>query len=372
MKKRHLIYLLLFLFSCSAEDENKIALYKIEKDRLFGFINKEGKVIIAPQFHYVSDFSEGLAYARKDSLYGFVNGKGKYVIQFSEKGECLMMELMAVLGMGPEISNIRFSNGLAVFIDPKAEKYGYLNKQGEFEIAPTFESALPFSEGLAAVKLNGKYGYIDDKGKLIIDYQFDKAGNFYCERAVCLFSKVNKEDFNAISWNTVVIDKAGSIINSPQGMVQIGNFSEKIASKLVAEEQIFNIIKGKYPRGYTFIDKDLNEISKYHFDFARNFKQSWAAIKYNGKWGFIKNDFETIIDPVYENAQSFSDSLAPVKNDGKWGFINMNGEIVIENKYDSVMMFQNKLAYVIYENHGFKINGYVDKMGKLIWYSETH
>ena len=40
-----------------------------------------------------------------------------------------------------------------------------------------------FSEGLAAVELDEKMGYIDIKGKLVIDPQFDRALPFSNERA---------------------------------------------------------------------------------------------------------------------------------------------------------------------------------------------
>ncbi|MDJ0515966.1 MAG: WG repeat-containing protein [Trichodesmium sp. MO_231.B1] len=35
-----------------------------------------------------------------------------------------------------------------------------------------------FSEGLAAVKKDGKWGYIDKTGKIVIPYQFDDAYGF--------------------------------------------------------------------------------------------------------------------------------------------------------------------------------------------------
>lgn len=46
-------------------------------------------------------------------------------------------------------------------------------------IAPsTYEDAKPFAENYAAVKNNGKWGFIDNTGTLVIDYQFDNARSF--------------------------------------------------------------------------------------------------------------------------------------------------------------------------------------------------
>lgn len=45
-------------------------------------------------------------------------------------------------------------------------------------IAPQYEDAMPFSEGLAAVKKDGKWGYIDESGAVVIPFQFDRAYGF--------------------------------------------------------------------------------------------------------------------------------------------------------------------------------------------------
>lgn len=48
----------------------------------------------------------------------------------------------------------------------------------EIAIAPQYEDAKSFSNGYAAVKKNGKWGYIDETGKVIVDFQYDWAGPF--------------------------------------------------------------------------------------------------------------------------------------------------------------------------------------------------
>ena len=47
-----------------------------------------------------------------------------------------------------------------------------------------------FSEGLAAVQKDGKWGYIDTKGRLVIDYQFDSAA--YFSEGLAFVEKNNK------------------------------------------------------------------------------------------------------------------------------------------------------------------------------------
>ena len=45
-------------------------------------------------------------------------------------------------------------------------KWGYISKSGKLVIAPSFDSAAPFAERLAAVKTGGLWGYINKTGEL--------------------------------------------------------------------------------------------------------------------------------------------------------------------------------------------------------------
>jgi hypothetical protein len=43
-------------------------------------------------------------------------------------------------------------------------KWGYIDRTGKYVVNPQFDSADPFSEGLATVKLGSKWGYVDESG----------------------------------------------------------------------------------------------------------------------------------------------------------------------------------------------------------------
>jgi len=57
-------------------------------------------------------------------------------------------------------------------------KVGYKDENGNVVIQSTYEKGLEFSEGLAAVKQNGKWGYIDKTGKIVIPCEYIKVGKF--------------------------------------------------------------------------------------------------------------------------------------------------------------------------------------------------
>ena len=83
--------------------------------------------------------------------------------------------------ISPQYTDVakEFEEGLAaVEINGKV---GFIDKNNRFVIAPKFEpmkNLKGFSQGLAAVKIGDKYGYIDKTGKFIIEPQFDYAENF--------------------------------------------------------------------------------------------------------------------------------------------------------------------------------------------------
>lgn len=51
-----------------------------------------------------------------------------------------------------------FSEGLAPV--EVGGKWGYVDKTGKYAISPQFDRAFPFSEGLAAAKAGGKWGFV--------------------------------------------------------------------------------------------------------------------------------------------------------------------------------------------------------------------
>ena len=130
--------------------------------RNWGFIDREGTLVILSQFDDARGFSEGLALVNIDRNWGFIDREGTLVIdpQFYAAG--------------------RFSEGLApVRIGSRwSGKWGFIDRQGTFVIDPQFDDAWGFSKGLAPVNIGGKWGFIDRQGTLVIFPQFDDAWSF--------------------------------------------------------------------------------------------------------------------------------------------------------------------------------------------------
>ena len=64
------------------------------------------------------------------------------------------------------------------FYSATNDKYGYKDEKGKVIVAPKYDLAYSIEEGMAAVRLNGKYGYVNRDGKEIISPKYDNTWKF--------------------------------------------------------------------------------------------------------------------------------------------------------------------------------------------------
>ncbi len=129
-----------------------------------------------------------------------------------------------------------------------------MDRNGKIIVQPQFDEAFSFAEsGLAKVRQNGKYGFINKQGEIVIQPQFDDAGSF-------------------------------------------------------RESRLIPAQRGKY--GY--IGKSGNIKIPFIYDDVWDFSDGLAKVRKNGKYGFIDKSGDTKIKFIYDSAQRFSEGLAKV------------------------------------------------------------
>ncbi|MBU1626319.1 WG repeat-containing protein, partial [bacterium] len=162
---------------------------------------------------------------------------------------------------------------------------------------------------LYPVTVDGKLGYIDKTGKIIIEPQFQSA---------------DRQD------------------------LYVGQFSEGLA---------FVRLDNKF--GY--IDMTGNIVVETKFDGAYQFSEGLARIKIEGKYGFIDKQGNIVIKPEFKKAGDFSEGLAPVEIQGRWDYINKKGKVVINKQFDWADEFSEDLAWVMTN----EILSCIDKKGNI-------
>lgn len=175
-------------------------------------------------------------------------------------------------------SNIDFAiESEDIFCIYNGEKYGYMKESGEEITDYIYESAFPFTEGLACVILDGKYGVIDTDGKEVIPFIYD----------------------------------------------EVTPFMEGLAYFSMGEE-------------YGFMTRD-GEVAFYlDCDSVSSFQEGFAYFSIDGRYGYIDKKGEIVIAPEYSDADYFEGGIAFINIDGNKGAINSKGEIVIPVEYDNI------------------------------------
>ncbi len=322
-----LVFLSGLLVSCGLGGGREITLIPVENGDEFQYIDKEGKIVINPQFSSATVFRNGMALVKSTgdkAKWGFINEEGKYVIQPTYKEATVFSEDIAwvvsdngaptaINTKGEVIITLQdaetvkiFQEGLAAFsvTEDSKVKWGFVDKEGKVVISPQFASTGNFSNGKCAVQNeDGKWGYIDSEGKIAISYQFDEAEKFSGGQAVVEFDD-----------KAGAIDEAGKYIINPQ-------FDEM----------------GE--------DGDL------------------YLIQQGDKWGWASKDGKILINPQFATAMTFNgNDIAPVQVGETWGYVDKEGKIKINPQFKVAIPFVSGFAAVL---SGEKV-GFIDPEGKYI------
>jgi len=165
---------------------------------------------------------------------------------------------------------------------------------------------------------DGKWGYIDATGTIVVKPAYRLAGDFVAGRARVTKSK-----------ETGYIDQDGRwVFTLPKGWAVTRPFSEGLAGFSVGD-------------------------------------------MYAGKWGYLDRDGKIVVRPKYDRIGEFTQGLARVNlgakwefpgtwNGGKWGFIDTRGRVVIPIQFDGADDFSDDTASVTKGDRRF----HIDRQGR--------
>lgn len=212
----------------------------------------------------------------------------------------------------------------------KDGKYGYIDSSGALVIPFQFQEAYPFSdEGLAfVVGEDGLGGYIDKRGRFVIDPIYDTGSIF-------------KFGFAAVSRNGryYYINRLGNkAVNAD--FLYAGAFADCGLAKVVTDDGRHQLMDTNTRVVLTL--KLGNELE--------DFPEKSRVTKFRSNDGR-----ESMINAAGQIITGFFDALIispyctmnPFKRNGLWGFVNDWAEEVIPNVYKRVSVFDDdKLAFV--------------------------
>lgn len=165
-----------------------------------GYMDKTGKIVIKAQYADAKSFYNGYALVElTNGQTAIIDKKGKnktegyklgyYLNNHSYDQQIVSEGMFALYGEGYVFADINNPSKIKIY-----------NKIGSSLAG--FDGVGIFTSGLAPVKTDGKWGYIDKKGKMVIKPTYDFAGNFEGN-----YSTVHKGNY------IYVIDKTGKIVS---------------------------------------------------------------------------------------------------------------------------------------------------------------
>lgn len=237
--------------------------------------------------------------------------------------EKIMKKLMLILlSMFILVSGAMAVSLAKVKID---EKWGFINENGDIIIEPKFDEARDFSNGFAVVVSDFKQSYINSDGKIVAKAEADSVYDFFENGLAAVGGKF--------------IDKNGKIAIK-RSFANNGGFSEGLAP--VMEEN----------GNWGYINEKGNFIIKPKFRYAYEFSNGLPAVQMeNMKYGLIDKRGNFVVKPKFDYIENFGENGLAIYGTGEIvfgecigdkGFINKNGEIVIKAQFYDVNPFSKK------------------------------
>lgn len=221
-------------------------------------------------------------------------------------------------------------------------EWGYIDHKGNIAINSNYNEADFFYYGLAKVRLqNNTVGYINKKGELIISSNYTD-GTFF-QDGLAYVTKDNSAP--------ICIDIKGKEV------FVLGNDVEEA---YVFSDGLSMISKnGKF--GY--VDTKGQIVIEPQFEEASSFSDGLACIKSGVRYGYINKEGKIVINPQFDNCYDFHDGLAAVQSNNQWGYIDKEGKYVVNPQFSVASDFHNSLAKFYTVGSGW---GAIDKKGSIV------
>lgn len=169
-----------------------------------------------------------------------------------------------------------------------------------------------FFENKIAMEKDNKWGYVDQEGEAVIDFEFDDAAAFAHGVAI------------------VKIGTKENIINSKGETLITGGYDR------IMRDVDEAIMLYKTSAGYGLLSESGDEITEdIYFDVVGQFVDGLLAVSVGAgdTYGYVNPSGDVVISTIYQEAYPFTSGLGLVKVGGRYGFVDQDGDFVIDATY---------------------------------------
>jgi hypothetical protein len=325
------------------------------------YIDCLGRIVFGSHYSFGKAFSEGRAIAFDDDGRTFVIDRRGQVVFESDWDE-----------IGP------FSEGLAAVEND--EKWGFVDRDGRVVVAPQYDSVTAFREGLAGFEVgrdevtlgggitwsrSGPRGFIDRSGNVVIPARWADACRFREGRAVVCTGGTMKAGLLANDVQ-VLTDRKYGYIDRAGRLVIAGDYD--LADCFSDGLAVVQVGDGACRARYGYIDRDGKPVIPLRFTSASAFREGVAVVHRRGKrWrgtSLVINRTGAIVQELpYQSYGPFSEGLLATCSGRVYGFVDVEGRWAVEAQFDQVNPFEHGLAEVRRGDW----YGLIDKAGQFVW-----
>lgn len=310
----------------------------VEKNGKWGFVDKHGKIVIRCKYDYiVSGFGKnGIAIVEKNGYRGLVDRNGKEIVPCTK-----YVSIWSVF---------RYNDPSEIWymVEKRNGKVGFIDKKGAVVVSCIYDDASKlFYTNVALVCKDGKWGCVNRSGKVIVPCEYEEKDIAYTYSYSSLFEEIYikaKDGKQWVLWNS---DGKKVFECECDNLYSMGE----------------NLVSVKRNEKWGVMDLNGKEVIPFKYDTDFSMANGWILVQMDGKWGYINKRGEQLIPCEYEwiGLDSNAKMLRFLKN-GKYGWMNLKGKQVIPCKYDRPDFFDGEVAVVV-KNGKY---GVINKKGKEI------
>ena len=283
--------------------------WHIRKGDKWGAVNERVEWIFPIDYDDIKLRFEGGHYLKKNNKVGFCDSEGNMTVDF----------------LYDELEN--YSSSCEGFKAKVDGKWGYIDKHGKVVIPIEYEQISLGSKGMILVKKDGKYGYFNLQKGIQIPLVYDCAYVFYSSHPQEAVVKQN--------------GKYGVI--NPDGECVLPIEYDKV------DIDAPNVYRVKEGGCCGIIDKERKVLFPFKYRDLGAFNEDNIAYAANDEniYGYVDITGNEIIPFVYKSAESFDGDYAEVSmGRDSVGVINKQGETVVPLRYESVRIHWDETAEV--------------------------
>lgn len=230
---------------------------------------------------------------------------------------------------------------------------------------------------------NGKVGYIDENGKIIIEPQFDYCGGQYFYLSDCTdffytdgyaivtkgnkYGLINRKGKTVLNFKyDVLIDEFdGNYLTTVNGKYGMINHKGKTVIPFLFDSEYFLSADDIFPAKINDICVLYNpkdgSVSETEYSHTSPFFHGYAVVEKGREEGIIDRKGNVIFDAVYDEIDNFNKEYICASKNSQWSFMNIKQERVIDSVYYDAECFEDGYAVV----KRFKY-GVIDSLGNII------